>query len=353
MRKLFLLAFIVVAACESKEEPAKRPMLQAEPPKADPSEIDPVKLQIFGALPDKIPRGKTEIAEDRVKLGHLLFFETRLSQANGISCNSCHDLQTYGVDNRKTSEGHNKQLGTRNSPSVYNAAGQISQFWDGRAADVEEQAKGPILNPVEMAMKDEKMVISTIKKIKEYDDLFKKAFPGEKDPITYNNVGFAIGAYERLLVTPSRWDKFLKGDKNAITADEKAGFNKFVDTGCVACHSGPFVGGTMYQKMGLVKPYESKDLGRFEVTKSEADKMMFKVSSLRNVEKTAPYFHDGNVKTLEEAVKLMGRHQLGKEISDQDTAAIIAWLKTLTGELPKADLIARPELPGMKKPGAK
>ncbi|MCC6809780.1 MAG: c-type cytochrome [Deltaproteobacteria bacterium] len=339
----------ILFACEDSKPPPKKPALQAETTAVNPTEIDPVKLQLFGALPDKMPRGKAEITEERVKLGRILYDETRLSRGGELSCNSCHDLATYGVDHKKTSEGHKKQLGSRNSPTVYNAAGHISQFWDGRAADVEEQAKGPILNPIEMAMPDEKTVVAELKKVKEYDELFKKAFPGEPSPITYNNVANAIGAFERLLVTPSRWDKFLKGDKNALTAEEKIGFNKFNDTGCVACHSGVFVGGAMYQKMGLVKPYESKDLGRFEVTKQESDKMMFKVPSLRNVEKTGPYFHDGAVATIEDATKLMAKHQLGRELSDADTAAIVAWMKTLTGEIPEK-LIARPELPGVKKP---
>jgi cytochrome c peroxidase len=354
--KVATLVVFALAACETKkEEPAQKPSLQAESPQtltgkaADPAEIDPVKLQLFGALPEKLPRPNSELTEDRIKLGRILFYETRLSQSGQLSCNSCHDLENYGVDGRKTSEGHKKQFGTRNSPTVYNAAGQISQFWDGRAADVEEQAKGPILNPIEMAMKDEKVAIAWMRKVKEYDKLFKDAFPGEKDPINYDNVAIAIGAFERRLFTPSRWDKFLKGDKDALTKEEKAGFNKFTEVGCVACHSGVYVGGSMYQKLGLVKPFESKDLGRFEVTKNEADKMMFKVPSLRNVEKTAPYFHDGQVETLEQAVKLMGEHQLGKDLSDADVASIVTWLKTLTGEIPK-DYIAKPELPGVKDP---
>jgi cytochrome c peroxidase len=351
MRIIIVSVIAMFAVACSKEEAPKKPKpLQAEAPAAaDKAEIDSAKLALFGALPEKMLKQGTSVNEDRVALGRILFFETRMSASNTLSCNSCHDLQTYGVDNRKTSEGHKKQLGTRNSPSVYNAAGHVSQFWDGRAADVEEQAKGPILNPVEMAMSDEKTLIAEIKKVKAYEELFKKAFPGEAQPVTYNNIANAIGHFERLLVTPSRWDKFVKGDKNALTAEEKAGFNKFNDVGCVACHSGAYVGGAMYQKLGLVKPYESKDQGRFEVTKQEADRMMFKVPSLRNIEKTAPYFHDGSVATLEDAVKLMGKHQLGKELSDADTASIVAWLRTLTGELPPKELIARPELPGAKK----
>ncbi|APR82491.1 Cytochrome c551 peroxidase [Minicystis rosea] len=241
--------------------------------------------------------------------------------------------------------GHKGQLGARNSPTVYNAAGHFVQFWDGRAATVEEQAKGPLTNPVEMAMLSDKHVLEVLKSIPQYVDAFKKAFPDDKDPITYDNVGKAIGAFERKLVTPSRWDKFLKGDKSALTSDEKAGFNAFLDAGCAACHTGPYLGGAVYQKAGLLKPWPNqKDQGRFDVTKNEIDKMMFKVPTLRNVAKTAPYFHDGQTKTLEEAVKMMASYQSGKELKDSEVKSIVAFLDTLTGDVPK-DYIKQPELP--------
>jgi len=238
---------------------------------------------------------------------------------------------------------------------VYNAAGHFVQFWDGRAKDVEEQAKDPILNPVEMAMQDEKSVVKEIAAVKWYAEQFKKVFPESKEPVTLDNMAKAIAAFERKLSTPSRWDKFLDGDKSALTPEEKAGFNKFVATGCTACHMGTYVGGSMYQKLGLVTPWpDQKDLGRFEHTKNDADKMFFKVPSLRNVAKTAPYFHDGSVKTLDEAVKLMAKHQLGRDLPPDDIKSIVTWLNALNGEIPK-DYIAEykvpAEIPPAPKPG--
>lgn len=342
--KRIVLAWAFVAACEGpKPEEAKK---APEAPKAvEVAEIDKSRLALFAALPDVMESKDNPITDDKVALGRMLYFETRMSRNHDISCNSCHLLDKYGVDNKKTSEGHKKQLGTRNSPTVYNAAGHFAQFWDGRAKDVEEQATKPILNPSEMALPNDKACVAVLRSIPEYEQLFKKAFPEAKDAVTYENVGKAIGAFERKLVTPSRWDKYLKGDKNALTAEEKAGFNKFFDTGCIACHTGAYGGGAMYQKLGLVKPYPNqKDQGRFEVTKQDADKMMFKVPGLRNVEKTAPYYHDGSIATLEEAVKDMATYQLGKELKDAEAKSIVAWLNTLTGELPMA-YVAQPNLP--------
>jgi cytochrome c peroxidase len=227
---------------------------------------------------------------------------------------------------------------------VLNAALHFRQFWDGRMADVEEQATGPVENPVEMAS-SEPLVIATLNSMPEYVDAFKKAFPGEASPITLKNVGRAIGAYERKLLTPARFDRYLAGDKTAMTEAELAGAALFVQTGCTACHAGPAAGGSMYQKAGIVKPWPSdKDQGRFEVTKQEADRMMFKVPSLRNIEKTAPYFHDGATAKLDDAVRLMARHQLGKELADEEVKGLVAFLATLTAP-PPAELVAPPTLP--------
>lgn len=281
---------------------------------------------LFKALPEV----KVE-NPDKVDLGKKLFFETALSKANDLSCNSCHNLETFGVDNRATSLGDKGQTGDRNSPTVFNAALHFAQFWDGRAKDVEEQALGPILNPVEMAMPNEEEVVKRLKENAEYTDAFKRAFPEESEPINYQNVGKAIGAFERTLLTPSRFDDFLNGKEAALSSEEKKGLETFVKIGCTSCHNGVGIGGALYQKIGLVKPYETTDLGRYKVTKSEADKYFFKVPSLRNVEKTAPYFHDGKVETLAEAVRLMGRHQLGRELDDVQTQEIITFLKSLTG----------------------
>jgi cytochrome c peroxidase len=306
--------------------------------------IDPAKLTAYAPLPDAVP-GKEPITEEKVALGRMLYYEPRMSKSQKISCNSCHMLAKYGVDNDPTSDGHKGQKGDRNSPTVYNAAINFVQFWDGRAPDVEEQAKGPVLNPVEMAMTSEKEVIAVLKSMPEYVAAFKKAFPQDKNPVTYDNVGKAIGAFERKLITPSRWDKLLKGDQAALTSEEKAGFNTFVASGCQTCHAGALIGGNMYQKIGAVKPWpDTSDPGRFKVTKSQGDMFVFKVPSLRNIEKTAPYFHNGKIATLKEAIAKMVDHQLGTTLNDAEVQSIETWMKSLTGEIP-ADLIKEPELP--------
>ncbi|HEY0839682.1 MAG TPA: cytochrome-c peroxidase [Vulgatibacter sp.] len=334
----------LVAGCKSEPKTAEAPTPAAAVVTAKPK-VDPALLAAFGKLPVTIDRKEGPASEALVSLGRTLYYDTRLSKNHDLSCNSCHDLAAYGVDGKAFSPGHKGQLGGRNSPTVYNAAGRHVQFWDGRAADVEEQALGPVMNPVEMAMPDEARVLETLRSIPGYVDAFAKAFPDEKDPVTFVNMGKAIGAFERGLVTPSRWDRFLDGETDALTDEEKAGFNEFVSAGCTACHMGTYVGGSMFQKLGLVKEWPSdKDLGRYDVTKEEGDKMMFSVPTLRNIAKTAPYFHDGSVSSLDEAVRLMARHQLGKELEDGQVKSIVDFLNALTGEIPEA-YIAKPELP--------
>ncbi len=306
--------------------------------------IDPAKLTAFAPLPELSP-GKEPVAVEKVTLGRMLYYEPRLSKSHKISCNSCHLLTQYGVDNQVTSSGHKGKKGNRNSPTVYNASLHFAQFWDGRAPDVEEQAKGPVLNPVEMAMTSEKQAIAVLKSMPEYLNAFKKAFPNDKVPVTYDHMGKAIGAFERNLITPAPWDKFLKGDQTALTAEEKAGFNTFVASGCQTCHAGALLGGNMYQKIGVVKPWpDTSDPGRSNVTKSDADKFMFKVPSLRNVEKTDPYFHNGKIATLKDAIAKMADHQVGKTLNDAELQSIETWMKSLTGQIP-ADYIKQPELP--------
>lgn len=290
----------------------------------------------FAPLPDSAATAEYPTTPERVALGRSLYLDTRLSKNNKMSCNSCHKLETFGVDNEPTSPGHEGKRGGRNSPSAFNAALHVAQFWDGRAKDVEAQALGPILNPGEMGMESEQQVIDRLKADAKTVEAFKKAFPGEAEPLTYANVGKAIGAFERTLITPSRFDAYLKGDDKALSAAEVAGGKLFVQTGCTACHMGATLGGQMYQKLGLVKEYDTKDLGRFEVTKNEADKKFFKVPSLRNVAKTGPYFHDGSVKTLDQAVSLMAEHQLGKQLSKDQIASIVTFLGSLTGTPPAA-----------------
>lgn len=288
---------------------------------------------LFAPLPEKVDPSEGGGAPEMIILGERLYHETGLSRSGKISCNSCHDLSKSGVDNLATSPGHQGKPGERNSPTTLNAAVHIAQFWDGRAATVEEQAIGPILNPGEMAMASEGAVLEFLRASPQYRKLFIAAFGKTEDPITIQNLKRAIGAFERTLLTPSRFDAYLKGNADALTAAEEAGLKVFVDTGCVTCHQGVGVGGGMYMKLGLVKPYETKDQGRFAVTKHESDRFVFKVPSLRNVTETYPYFHDGSITTLKEAVTLMARHQLGKELGESDVESIISFLGTLKGDV--------------------
>lgn len=242
------------------------------------------------------------------------------------------DEKLGGVDNNQFSNGAPAgTIGGRNSPTVLNAGFHLAQFWDGRAADLTEQAKGPILNPVEMAMPSEEAVVKKIGAIEEYQTLFKAAFPEAKEAITYDNLAFAIAAFESTLITKDRFDDFLGGDAKALSAEEKKGLKSFMDAGCMSCHNGPLLGGNSYQKMGLLNPYaNTKDLGRYDVTKKDADKYFFKVPSLRNVALTAPYFHDGASATLEDAVQQMAHLQLNKKLSDEEVKSIVTFLGALT-----------------------
>lgn len=255
------------------------------------------------------------------------------------------------MDNKPTSEGHNKQFGARNSPTALNAFLLDSQFWDGRAKTVEDQAKGPLVNPVEMAMPDLAAVEKRVGEIAGYTEQFKTAYADKGGVANIDNIAHAIGAFERTLLTPSKWDNYLKGDVNALNEQEKRGVRKFMDNGCIACHTGVNLTNGTFQKFGLVKgPYweyikdPKQDTGLFEVTQKEADKYFFRVPQLRNIAKTAPYFHNGSVATLEEAVSIMGETQLGKTLPKEDVADIVAFLNTLTGEVP-AEAQVVPELP--------
>jgi cytochrome c peroxidase len=299
---------------------------------------------IFGILPEEASSADNPVTDAKVKLGQLLYFDPRLSISGEISCNSCHGLDNFGVDGEPTSKGHEGQRGDRNAPTVFNAALHVAQFWDGRAADVEEQAKGPVLNPVEMAMPQPDVVEKRLREMPGYVALFKAAFPGESQPVSFDNMAKAIGAFERRLLTPSRFDLFQAGDTGALSAQEQKGLRTFIDVGCITCHNGATVGGQMFQKLGLVEPFETEDTGRYKLTGKESDKFVFKVPSLRNVTETGPYFHDGSVKELSQAVRLMGRHQLGKQLTDAQVADILSFFESLKG---KADprLVTRPSLP--------
>ena len=278
----------------------------------------------------------------QAELGKKLWFDPRLSRSGFISCNSCHNLSMGGSDNLKTSIGHNWQKGPINSPTVLNSSLNMAQFWDGRAKDLREQAGGPIANPGEMAFTHD-LALDMLRSIPQYVAEFKQVFGHDK--LTINEVTTAIAAFEETLVTPNaRFDKWLKGDKQAINAQELRGYELFKGSGCVACHNGPNLGGTSFQKMGLVEPYQTDNPaeGRYAVTKNDAERFNFKVPTLRNVELTYPYFHDGAADTLAQAVDTMGRIQLGRKFSEQENADIVAFLKTLTGEQPQ---IVLPILP--------
>jgi cytochrome c peroxidase len=280
----------------------------------------------------------------KIELGKKLYFDARLSKTGTVSCNSCHDVGASGTDHQPVSTGIHGQKGGRNAPTVWNSGFWKVQFWDGRAASLEEQAKGPLINPIEMGMESHEAVVQALSQIKGYAQEFEAVF-GKEKPITIDHVAQAIAAYERTLLTPnSPFDQYLKGNKKALSASARRGMELVKTVGCVACHSGPHfngpdIPGGFYMKFPTMpgteydKKYEfSKDLGRFEVTKNEGDKNFWRVPSWRNIELTAPYFHNGKVATLDEAVRVMASTQLGKTLKDKEVSDIVAFLKSLTGK---------------------
>jgi len=308
----------------------------------------------WDALPSTAPApANNPTTAEKVELGRILFHDPRLSSTGTVSCASCHNTMLGGEDNRPNSMGVNGQTGGRSAPTVWNSAFNKVQFWDGRAASLEEQAAGPVTNPIEMGMKDWDTVVARLKSIEGYQAYFDKAF-GENS-ISKDNATKAIAAYERTLITPnSAFDKFAKGNKNALNDQQKRGLDKVVELGCTSCHSGPaFNGGGSFQKFPVInnafleKKYQfSKDKGLFEVTGKSGDEHFFKVPTLRNIALTAPYFHNGSVATLESAVKVMANVQLGKKLSKNETADIVAFLNALTGEFPKQEMPRLPGIPG-------
>jgi len=303
---------------------------------------------MFSAVPQYPPIiDGNELTEAKVELGKMLFFEPRLSSSHLISCNTCHNVGFGGHDYLPTSIGHGWQKGPRNSPTVFNAVFNAAQFWDGRAADLAEQAKGPVQAGVEMSSTPTR-VVATLKSMPEYVDRFKEAFPGQNDAVTFDNMATAIEAFEATLITPDApFDQFLRGNTNALNEQEKNGLALFMNKGCASCHSGVNFGGENYYPFGLVtRPgaeiLPSGDKGRFAVTSTASDEYVFRAAPLRNIELTAPYFHSGAVWSLEEAVAVMGTAQLGAELSGDEVADITAFLKTLTGKVPE---VQYPELP--------
>jgi len=272
-----------------------------------------------------------EVDAKKAALGHQLFFDPILSRDDTISCASCHNLQAGGDDNLKYSFGIDGKEGNINAPTVFNAVFNFWQFWDGRAKTLKEQAAGPVENPVEMGFSF-KELIQKLQKSK-YNKLFYEAYT---DGITKENITDAIAEYEKTLITPNApFDKYLRGDKNALTQEQKEGYELFKTKGCISCHHGINLGGNLYNKFGVVEDANSTQLGRYNVTKKERDKYYFKVPTLRNIEHTAPYFHDGRTYDLRKAVLLMAQYQLGREITDKEVDKIVAFLHSLNGELPK------------------
>ena len=310
-------------------------------------ELRELALDLFSPLPSTTPAvNDNPITPEKVDLGKALFFDPRMSASGVFSCNSCHNLATGGDDNMPTSIGHGWQKGPRNSPTVLNSVFNDAQFWDGRAADLAEQAKGPVQAGVEMANTPEN-VIATLNSMPQYVEWFAASFPEEDNPVTFDNFAKAIEAYEATLITPAPFDAWLNGDDAALSELELAGLELFVDAGCASCHGGINLGGEGYYPFGLVeKPgadiLPEGDKGRFAVTETAVDEYVFRAAPLRNIAVTAPYFHSGAVWDLETAVAIMAESQLGADLSGEDIGAITAFLGALTGEMPE---VTYPVLP--------
>ena len=305
---------------------------------------------IFQPLPTQAEvNAKHPVSDAQIALGHKLYLDNRLSKNGNQSCNTCHNLARGGVDNLSFSPGSEFEMGGRNSPTVLNAALQTSQFWDGRAKDLKEQAGGPLLNPVEMGLPNEQAAVDILKSIPAYVDEFAAAFADKA--VSFDNITTAIAAFEQTLLTPSPWDDYLNGNINALTEQQRGGLKKFMDNGCIACHNGVNLGGNSFQKFGLVDgPYwkftgsKAQDEGRFQVTQAESDKFVFRVPDLRNVANTYPYFHDGSIWSLEKAVEIMGQAQLGKQLPPEDIKDITAFLQATSGTLSEQARLM-PQLP--------
>ncbi|HQQ77071.1 MAG TPA: cytochrome-c peroxidase [Thermoanaerobaculia bacterium] len=324
-------------------------LLASPAPSAEPARDLLVRARaVLKPLPAAAPAMKENPSSPaRIDLGRMLYFDPRLSSSQLISCNTCHNVSLAGADLQETSTGHGWQRGPRNAPTVFNAVFNVAQFWDGRAEDLKTQAKGPVQASVEMN-NDPSRLVATLKSIPGYAPAFRKAFPREDDPITFDNVAKAIEVFEATLLTPDApFDRYLKGDAKALTPSEKAGLALFIDKGCATCHDGVNVGGADYDPFGVVEmpPDDVRppgDVGRFKVTNTAADTYVFRAAPLRNVAVTQPYFHSGKVWKLEDAVKIMGSAQLGHTLTDAEAASVTIFLRTLTGRQPR---VPNPVLP--------
>jgi len=322
------------------------------------SELRDKAQELFRPLPSTIPAVENnQITPEKINLGKALFFDPRMSASGVFSCNSCHNLATGGDDNLETSIGHGWQRGPRNAPTVLNSVFNEAQFWDGRAADLAEQAKGPVQAGVEMANTPDN-VLATLKSMPQYVAWFEEAFKGEDDPVTFDNFAKAIEAFEATLITPAPFDAWLNGDDNALTRDQIAGLEQFINLGCSACHSGVNVGGHGYYPFGLIeKPGADVlpigDKGRFVVTETASDEYVFRAAPLRNIAETAPYFHSGKVWDLKVAVQIMAESQLGEELDSKNADQIVAFLNSLTGTVPEVSYPILPaETSGTPRPSS-
>jgi cytochrome c peroxidase len=305
---------------------------------------------VFGPLPASMPSPDNPITQEKVKLGNMLFFESRISIDGTVSCAKCHPPGLYAADGLRKAIGNHYKENPRNSPTILNAAEQISEHWIGNRTSVEDQARQAVTGPPAFGMQNNEAVEKVLKGMKEYVTLFKAAFPNDKEPVTVGNFAKAVGAFERTLMTPSPFDDFLQGKAGALTEQQKRGLRTFMDTGCMTCHFSPYLGGKMYQKFGVFEPYQKYtksvqvDEGRFAVTKSEADRSVFKVPVLRNVAMTPPYFHDGSVDRLVDAVTIMAKVQLARDLPSGQADDIVAFLQSLTGKMPES-VLRTPVLP--------
>ena len=305
---------------------------------------------VFGPLPASMPSTDNPITPEKVRLGNLLFFESRVSVDGTVSCAKCHPPGLYAADGLRKAIGNHCKENPRNSPTILNAADQISEHWIGNRTSVEDQARQALTGPPAFGMPNNESVEKILKGMKEYVALFKAAFPVDKEPVTVANFAKAVGAYERTLMTPAAFDDFMQGNAGALSEQQKRGLRTFMDTGCLTCHFSPYLGGKLYQKFGVFEPYQKYtksaqvDEGRYAVTKSEADRFLFKVPVLRNVAMTPPYFHDGSVDRLADAVTIMAKIQLARDLSPGQAEDIVAFLHSLTGKLPES-LVRAPVLP--------
>jgi cytochrome c peroxidase len=306
--------------------------------------------ELFQPLPKDMATAEFPITRERVELGRSLFFDPRLTIDANMSCSSCHQPAFYGTDALPKPMGVKQRPHPRHVPTNLNSGTSFVIHWRGDRTNLEDQVFQALTSPITSGQPDDKIVIDRLVRIPGYAPLFKAAFPDEPQPMTLRNIAKAIGAYERTLVTPSPFDAYLAGNQEALSPAARTGLEKFINTGCVACHNGVGVGGGMYRKFGVVEDYwkatgsDPVDKGRADVTKDPDDLYVFRVASLRNVAMTPPYFHDGSVATLPEAVKVMARVQLGVTLTDADTRDIVAFLESLTGELP-ANFATAPVLP--------